>query len=92
MINDSRAVITDALERLGFTDITIDIGARSSSTDGTADYTVRFIASRGHFQLGDSNDKLLWEPYRYSNPANAYKGPFTSVIPINITARRISRN
>lgn len=39
---------------------------------GNSDYTIRFIKSKGHFQLGDKD--LLWEPYKYNNPDNAYTG------------------
>ena len=41
---------------------------------GNSDYTIRFIKSKGHFQLGDKDGNLLWEPYKYNNPDNAYTG------------------
>jgi hypothetical protein len=65
-------VVKDALARLGFPNAEVTIGNLSTSINGVSDYTARFILSKGHFQLGDSTGNLLWEPYTYNDPANAY--------------------
>jgi len=68
--------VKDALTKLNYPNAIVTIGNTDEST-GTADYTIRFIASKTHFQLGDSTGDLLWEPYAYNNPANAFTGDAT---------------
>ena len=68
---------------LGYQNAKVTIGTRGKST-GTADYTIRFIQSKGHFQLGTSLGDLLYEPYQYNNPANSFTGKASALQDITI--------
>jgi hypothetical protein len=83
-VSDPTAVIKEGLKTLGYPDANITVGNASSNLSGNADFTIRYIASKGHFQLGDSQGNLLWEPYRYNNPSNAFTGKASSFREITI--------
>lgn len=74
-VNKQAQVIKAALTFKGYKNATVTWSSpRKSTVSGNSDYTIRFIKSKGHFQLGDKDGNLLWEPYKYNNPANAYTG------------------
>lgn len=74
-VNKHAQVIKAALTFKGYKNATVTWSSpRKSTVSGNSDYTIRFIKSKGHFQLGDKDGNLLWEPYKYNNPANAYTG------------------
>lgn len=73
-VNNPKEVIKIALEKKGYKNSTITYKNRSNNCSGTSDFTIRYISSKGHFQLGDSKGNLLWEPYKYNNPANSFSG------------------
>ncbi len=74
-VNKHAQVIKTALTFKGYKNATVTWSSpRKSTVSGNSDYTIRFIKSKGHFQLGDKDGNLLWEPYKYNNPANAYTG------------------
>ena len=82
-VNEPKKVLEDATKMLGYPNAKVTIGTRGKST-GTADYTIRFIQSKGHFQLGTSLGDLLYEPYQYSNPANSFTGKASELQDITI--------
>ena len=64
----------------------MEIGNLSKAPpDSGANYTIRYIASQGHFQLGNAIGKLLWEPFKWANPANAYTGAATAIRSVRIS-------
>lgn len=74
-VNKQAQVIKAALTFKGYKNATVTWSSpRKSTVSGNSDYTIRFIKSKEHFQLGDKDGNLLWEPYKYNNPANAYTG------------------
>ena len=74
-VNNHAKVIKAALTFRGYKNATVTWSSpRKSTVSGNSDYTIRFIKSKGHFQLGDKDGNLLWEPYKYNNPDNAYTG------------------
>lgn len=82
-VNNLKAVIEDATKMFGYPNAKVMVGERGKST-GTADYTIRYIESKGHFQLGTSSGELLYEPYQYNNPANSFTGEATALQDITI--------
>jgi hypothetical protein len=83
-VNNPTAVIKEGLKTLGYPDASVTVGITSPEPSGSADFTIRNIASRGHFQLGDSKGKLLWEPFKYNTPSNAFTGKASSFRDITI--------
>jgi hypothetical protein len=74
-VNKHSSVIKTALSQKGYNNaIVVWSSQRKATVSGNADYTIRYIKSKKHFQLGDKNGNLLWEPYKYNNPDNAYRG------------------
>ncbi len=74
-VNKHAQVIKAALTFKGYKNASVTWSSpRKSTVSGNSDYTIRFIKSKGHFQLGDKDGNLLWEPYKYNNHANAYTG------------------
>ena len=74
-VNKHSSVIKTALSQKGYNNaVVVWNSQRKAIVSGNADYTIRYIKSKKHFQLGDKNGNLLWEPYKYNNPDNAYKG------------------
>jgi hypothetical protein len=90
-VNNPTAVVEDALERLGFTKINVIIGNTSKVIEGEVNFTIRYIASKGHFQLGDENGDLIWDPYKYNNSENAYTGTYSSIRSIKIAALKVKK-
>ena len=82
-VNDHKAVIEDATKMFGYPNAKVTVGTRGKST-GTADYTIRIIESKKHFQLGTSSGELLYEPYQYNNPANIFTGKASALQDITI--------
>ena len=73
-VNKHSSVIKTALSQKGYNNaVVVWNSQRKVIVSGNADYTIRYIKSKKHFQLGDKNGNLLWEPYKYNNPDNAYK-------------------
>ena len=68
---------------LGYPNAKVTIGTRGKST-GTADYTIRFIQSKSHFQLGTPSEDLLYEPYQYNNLATCFTGKASALQDITI--------
>jgi len=64
-------VVLAALSMLGYSKSKVTI-TNKSITSGKADYTIRY--AQGHIQLGDKDGNLLFEPYKYNNSDNSYKG------------------
>ena len=73
VINPTK-ILETALSYSGYKNAKIIYSVRSSSISGNSDYSIRFIKAKNHFQLGDSNGNLLWEPYKYNNESNSFKG------------------
>ena len=74
-VNNHAKVIKAALTFKGYKNATVAWSSpRKSTISGNSDYTIRFIKLKGHFQLGDKDGNLLWEPYKYNNPDTAYTG------------------
>ncbi len=84
-VNNSVAVIKEGLKVFGYPDADVTIVRDLLIPSGTADFTIRYIASKFHFQLGYTNGDLLWEPYKYNNPANAYIGKADEFRDVTIT-------
>lgn len=85
-VNKHAEVIEVALEIAGYKNSSVKwTSQRKTTVSGNSDYTIRYIASKGHFQLGDKDGNLLWDPYKYNNEANAFKGKATSFNEIIIT-------
>lgn len=72
-VGDDEAVVHNAMKALGVDDVYVHIYRQGdqgySTASEEADYTIRITPS-GHFQLGDSEGKLLSDRYRYNNPDN----------------------
>jgi hypothetical protein len=83
-VNDPTAVTKEGLKTLGYPDAIVTVGNTSSSPSRNGDFTIRYIASKGHFQLGDSKGNLLWEPYTYKIPSNAFTGKASSFRDVTI--------
>ena len=83
-VNNSAAVVKEGLRILGYPDASVIVGVDSSKPSGDADFTIRYIGSKYHFQLGDSKGGLLWEPYKYDIPSNAFTGEASSFRDITI--------
>lgn len=73
-VQNPEKILETALTYLGYTNSEIKYSVRSTSISGNSDCSIRFIKSKNHFQLGDSNGNLLWDPYKYNNESNAFKG------------------
>jgi len=73
VINPTK-ILETALSYSGYKNAKIIYSVRSSFISGNSDYSIRFIKAKNHFQLGDSNGNLLWEPYKYNNESNSFKG------------------
>ncbi|NLK45828.1 MAG: hypothetical protein GX297_04150 [Treponema sp.] len=76
-VDNPVAVIKDALTILGFPNAEVTYKDRFSEipTDNPPDFTIRRVKKNGsHKQLGNPDGTLLWEPYDYNNPSNAYTG------------------
>jgi len=58
-------VVKEAAIAAGFPAAQVEIGAKGIESAKGAQYTIRYINE--HIQLGTSDGKLLWEPYRFLN-------------------------
>jgi hypothetical protein len=82
-VNNPTAVVKDALTTLGYPNARVTVGNTGDYT-GKADYTIRKIDSKNHYQLGNTTGTLLWEPFAYNNTANMYLGKASSLREISI--------
>jgi len=78
--NSQSTIIVDALQRLGITNA--KVGVYGEKTEG-AQFTIRVWEGR-HYQLGDANGNLLWEPFEFSGTPR-YTGTPDSLIYISIS-------
>lgn len=83
-VNNHKKIIEATLNFAGYKNSKVTWGSRKSTLSKNSDYTIRYIASKKHFQLGDKDGNLLWEPYKYNNPNNAYIGKADSYNEITI--------
>ena len=82
-VQKPEVVLKAAPKELGYPDAQVKVGNTGEST-GKADFTIRFIKSNHHYQLGDASGKIKYEPYKYNNSAHSVTGDATSLRDVTI--------